>query len=196
MPVRTSAAARLSADDRRAAIVEAAVAEFAHRGLTGTSTEAIARRAGISQPYIFRLFGTKRDLFLAAAERCMDRIATTFRTAAQSAPPGEARFMPMGLAYKQLLADRELLLLMMQCWTACDDAVIREAMRRRYGQLWRLITELTSAPPERVKAFFAIGMLLNVAAAMDLPAIANREEWAAALLDTTPEFTHPTHEVS
>src|SRR3954469_11409015 len=73
---------RLSADERRADIVEAAVKAFAAGGLHGTSTEDVARLAGVSQPYLFRLFGTKKDLFLAAVDRSFSRIEAMFEDAA------------------------------------------------------------------------------------------------------------------
>src|SRR3954466_7120416 len=74
---------RLSADEARAGVIESAVRAFASGGLHGTSTEEIARLAGVSQPYLFRLFGTKRDLFLAAVERAFARIEAAFEDAAE-----------------------------------------------------------------------------------------------------------------
>src|SRR6266550_2885193 len=62
---------RKSANERRDEILEAALVEFAARGLDGGSTETIAKAVGISQPYVFRLFGTKKQLFIATVERCL-----------------------------------------------------------------------------------------------------------------------------
>ena len=88
---------RLTADERRAAIIEAAVTAFAEGGLAGTSTEEVARIAGVSQPYLFRLFGTKRELFLAAVGRCFDRIGDAFEiAAARDGSLGREDF-PLGL---------------------------------------------------------------------------------------------------
>src|SRR2546421_12654891 len=95
---------RQSAEERRAAILDAAIAEFAAYGLHGTSTEAIARRVGISQPYIFRLFGTKKELFLAVMGRVYDRNAATFRGAAASRPAHPPP--PMGAPYPARLPRR------------------------------------------------------------------------------------------
>ena len=81
---------RLTAGERRADVIEAAVKAFASGGLAGTSTEDIARLAGVSQPYLFRLFGTKRDLFIAAVERAFDRIELGFEEAA-GRPPRPSR---------------------------------------------------------------------------------------------------------
>ena len=162
---------RMTAAERREEILEAAVSDFALGGLHGTSTEAIARRAGISQPYLFRLFGTKKELFIACIERCFDRTEGAFRAAAEAEEPG-APLDAMGKAYVELLADRELLLSQMQTYAACGDDEIRAVVRRRWGELYRTVERLSGAPADEVRAFFANGMLLNVAAAMDLPEIA------------------------
>src|SRR3954470_8426090 len=96
---------RKSAPERREEIVTAALEHFAQSGYNGASTDAIARQAGISQPYLFRLFGTKRDLFLACADRSDARIRSTFERAVAGLPP-EERLPAMGQAYVQLLGDR------------------------------------------------------------------------------------------
>ena len=79
----TATTRRMSADERREAVLEVAIAEFAETGLQGTSTERIAAGAGISHPYLFRLFGTKKELFLACVERCFDRTRHAFEEAAE-----------------------------------------------------------------------------------------------------------------
>ena len=56
---------------RREEILAAAFDEFAEHGLDGTSTDVIARKAGVSQPYLFRLFGTKKELYLESVRRCL-----------------------------------------------------------------------------------------------------------------------------
>src|SRR3989442_15427518 len=83
-------AERKSAEERREQILEAALAEFAARGLVGGSTEAIVKTGGISQPYVFRLFGTKKDLFIATGERCMRGTLGMFRTASSGLTAEEA----------------------------------------------------------------------------------------------------------
>jgi AcrR family transcriptional regulator len=164
---------RMTADERRETVLEAALIDFAARGLAGTSTEDVARRAGISQPYLFRLFPTKKALFLALLERCFQRIADAFTEAAGDAT-GEEAIGAMGDAYERLLEDRTLLLLQMQGYAACEDLEIREATRTGFKRLWGLVERLTGLPFDRVVAFFAMGMLINVAAAMDLPAVDER----------------------
>ena len=179
--MNAAAKRRMSADERREAVLEVAVAEFARTGLQGTSTEKIAAGAGISHPYLFRLFGTKKQLFLACADVCHERLRETFTHAADAAGDDD-RLHAMGRAYVELLADREMLLLQLQIYAACDDPEVREASSTGYAGLWQLVEELSGAPEDEVRAFFATGMLLNVAAAMDLPQIAGDPGWALAHL--------------
>src|SRR4051812_32866046 len=109
MTVRT----RSTAGERREEILEAARYEFAARGLHGTSTEDIARRAGISQPYVFRLFGTKKELFLASCETCLAETLETMRAAAVGTT-GEDALEAMGHAYMDMLqADPRRLMMQM-----------------------------------------------------------------------------------
>ncbi len=163
----------MSAAERREAVLEAAVTEFAARGLDGTSTEDVARRAGISQPYLFRLFPTKKALFVALVARCFQRVADAFAAAAADLTGAEA-MEAMGEAYEGLLKDRTLLLLQMHAYAACDDPDIRAATRAGYRTLWLLVERLTGLPYEQVVEFFAMGMLMNVAAALDLPSVDER----------------------
>ena len=166
----------MSAGERRELVLEAAVTEFAARGLAGTSTEDVARAAGISQPYLFRLFATKKALFLALVDRCFQRVADAF-TAAAGDKTGEQALEAMGDAYHRLLEDRTLLLLQMQAYAACADPDIRATTRAGYKRLWALVERLSGMPYDTVVSFFAMGMLMNVAAAMDLPAV--DERWAS-----------------
>jgi AcrR family transcriptional regulator len=175
-----STATRMSAAERREQIVAAAQEEFARRGLHGTSTEDIARRAGISQPYLFRLFGTKKELFLASAERCLRDTHETF-VAAAAGKQGEEALHAMGTAYVELLGDRSRLLGQMQAYAACDDPEVCSAVRRGYGRLVELVERVSGASPEVVSAFFAKGMLLNVIAAMSL--LDADEPWAQRLVE-------------
>ncbi|MDQ6749934.1 MAG: TetR/AcrR family transcriptional regulator [Actinomycetota bacterium] len=181
MAAPSASSQRRTAEERREQVLEAALGAFAAQGLHGTSTEAIARRAGISQPYLFRLFGTKKELFLACARRCMDRTRETFRAAAETDGP-EPILGRMGKAYIALLEDRELLLAQLQLQAACGDEEIRAVAREGYGELYREVERLSGASEDEVRLFFATGMLLNVAAAMDLPELADRGGWARRLM--------------
>ena len=146
----------------------AAIAEFAVAGYHGTPTESIARRAGISQPYLFRLYGTKKDLFLACVERCFDRTLETFRARRRGRARGRAPRRRWARAYLELLADRELLLFQLQTYAAAEDDEIRAAAQRRYEELRRDVCELGGLDREGVLPFIGQGMLLNIAAALEL----------------------------
>ncbi len=80
----------------------------------------------------------------------------------------------MGDAYELLLDDRTLLLLQMHAYAACEDPEIRAATRAGFKRLWSLVERLSGLPFDQIVAFFAMGMLMNVAAAMDLPAVDER----------------------
>src|ERR1700746_284435 len=156
---------RMPAAERRELVLDAAVSEFAVHGLAGTSTEDVAHRAGISQPYLFRLFPTKKALFLALVDRCFRRIQDTF-TAAADGLTGEEAKMAMADAYERRLEDRPLLSLKMQAYAACNDPDIRVVTRAGFKKLWELIERLTGLPFQEVVDFFAIGMLMNRGVAM------------------------------
>jgi AcrR family transcriptional regulator len=173
--------ARHTAEERRTEIVAAAAIEFAHRGLEGTTTDHIAERAGVSQPYVVRLFGTKKALFLAVANRAYERIAEAFREAAVGEGPDE-RLKNMGRAYVALLSDRDQLALQLQLYAAAYDPEIRACVATRFARLHELCAELSGAGPEQIRAFTAQGMLCNVAAALDMPEIAFDDNWARARL--------------
>ena len=164
---------RMPAAERRELVLEAAMTDFATNGLAGTSTEDVARRAGISQPYLFRLFPTKKALFVELIGRCFQRVKDVF-TAAADGLTGEEALGAMADAYEQLLDDRTLLQLQMQCYAACHDPEVGDATRAGFKGLWELTERLTGLPFQTVVDFFAIGMLMNVAAAMDLPAVDER----------------------
>jgi AcrR family transcriptional regulator len=170
-----SAGPRRSAGERRTQLVEAAVGAFARTGLHGTAVSAVTDAVGVTQPYAFSLFRTKKGLFLAAVEHCFDHLETTFRQAA-SGRAGEDALQAMGDAYAALLEDREWLLLQLQAYAACGDEDVREVVRRRYAQLYELVRELSGAQDMVLHDFFAQGMLMNVAAALDLPQLAERDE--------------------
>jgi AcrR family transcriptional regulator len=168
---------RMSAEERRGQIIAAAIRHFALRGYHAASTESIAQDVGISQPYLFRLFRTKLELFLACHAVVHERISDAFRTAAEGVPK-EERLEAMGHAYVELLQDRDLLLMQMQAYVAGSDPEIQAAARRCYGALAREVAELSGAGPDELWTFFANGMLLNVIAALDLGS-GEGEEWAA-----------------
>jgi AcrR family transcriptional regulator len=157
---------RSTAAARRDEVLDAAMIEFAERGFEGASTEDIARRAGISQPYLFRLFGTKKELFKASVARCFREALEMFQRAAEG-KRGEEALQAMGQAYrKQLEEDRTRLRAQMQAYAACDDAEIRAVVRAGFGDLVAYVRRVSGADWPTVWGFFSTGMLLNVLASM------------------------------
>ena len=194
----TQTRSRVPAAERRDALTEAALHEFAHGGLHGTPVDRIARRVGVAQPYVFSLFGSKRELFLAAVERNVQMIAATFTRAAkdytpEQVEPGGDVLHAMGQAYVELLQDRDHLLLQHHSYAACDDEVIRDRVRAGYAGLVAHVERLARdaaarygepAPTdERIDEFFRYGMWMNVAAAMGVEDISAGCEWVRAEAD-------------
>jgi AcrR family transcriptional regulator len=177
---------RKSAEERREEILAVAIRHFAIGGLHGTSTDAIAREAGISQPYLFRLFRTKKELFLACVDRANERVRDAFRRAAADAGD-EDRLKAMGHAYvEELLPDRHAILMQMQGYVATSDPEIQAHVRECFERLVAEVTELSGADEAAVWTFFAHGMLLNVTQSLDLAAIADTSEWAASWCEGPP----------
>ena len=158
---------RQTAEVRREAVLEAAATEFSRKGIHGASTDAIAKAAGISQPYLFRLFGTKKELYRAATRLKMEEVYQAFERASRG-KSGQEALHAMGDAYRVLIEDRERLQLMLQCFGAAEDDEIREDVRRVWRDLVELTERVSGAAPEEISAFFAKGMLLNVLNAMRL----------------------------
>jgi AcrR family transcriptional regulator len=172
---------RKTKSERREEILEAALVEFAERGLHGASTEDIARRAGISQPYVFRLFGTKKELFVAVVNRCFRETLEMFGRAAEGLR-GEEALEAMGTAYvERLLVDEVRLRGQMQAYVACDDLDIRAAVRQGFGDLVAYAERVSGMPSVEIARFFSTGMLLNVFASMGLSH--GGEPWAERLLE-------------
>ena len=180
MEPRTATRTLSTADERRTALVEAAIPVFAEHGFRAASTVEIARAAGISQAYLFRLFPTKVDLFLAVCEKSRERMLTAFREADEERPADVEPLQAMGTAYRELLeGDRNLLLIQLQSQVTSGEPRIRESMRATFAALYELIAERSGATDEGIQAFFAQGMLMNVLAAMN--ALELDEPWAQAL---------------
>jgi AcrR family transcriptional regulator len=155
---------RLTAKERGAEVLEAAVRAFAASGYEGTKTDEIARMAGVSQPYVIRLFGTKQQLFLAAVQSVCTRIEEIFRAAAEESPDLGA----LGRNYKALLGEPELLLVLLHGFSASGDPAIGDCVRARFGSIYTLIRDLTGATPQEAREFLSAGMLLTVMSAMQV----------------------------
>ncbi|HEU4658549.1 MAG TPA: TetR/AcrR family transcriptional regulator [Capillimicrobium sp.] len=170
-----------TADERRETVLETAGKVFAVRGFHGTPTAEIAKEAGISQAYLFRLFPTKLELFVALVERCFERTGATFaEAAARARRTGESPLAAMGDAYARMVTeDRDALLMQLQAHAATSEPEIREAVRRGFGRLYGIVSEVSDATPQEIQAWFATGMLINVLAAMRADDL--DEPWARAL---------------
>lgn len=165
-------ASRMSADSRRELILQAASRAFAKGGYAGTSTDAVAKEAGVSQPYVVRMFGTKLDLFLAVFQRAADQIRDAFAAVLDDGPfdpASEDDKARMGLAYTALLEDRDdLLQVMMHGYSAGSVPEIAAAARACMGEVFATIKR-TGWTDEQARDFIAYGMLLNVMISMGAP---------------------------
>jgi AcrR family transcriptional regulator len=171
---------RKSAGERREQVLEAALDVFAEHGLSGASTDEIARKAGISQPYLFRLFGTKKELFIAAAERCLRETKEAFEQAAEG-KSGQEALEAMGKAYGDLIrSNPNRLRGQLQSYAACDDPEICAVVRNGYGAIVDAVERASGVDADTLSMFFARGMLITVVAAMDL--LDSDESWAKKLL--------------
>ncbi len=178
---------RKSREKRREEILDAALRVFAAHGLHGASTEEIARGAGISQPYVFRLFGTKKELYLAVVARCFRQTLELMQRAAEG-KRGEEALEAIGDAYEALLAsDRTYLRAQMQAYAACDDPEVAAVVRGGFGDLVAYVERVSGLPTQDTARFFAIGMLMNVLASMQAPS----EDWGRRLLESCAEGMEP-----
>lgn len=187
-PTTTSKRTLSTAEERREAVLEAALSVFAARGIHGTPTMDVAKAAGISQAYLFRLFPTKADLAIAIVGRCNDRVYATFAEAAAKAKAaGEDVLEAMGHTYAPLmLENRDLLMVMLHAYAAAEDEpAIRDAMRDCFRRLVELAERESGAPTDEIRRFFAHGMLINVMAALDAHEL--DEHWAHVLTGSGPE---------
>ncbi|MGW2016021.1 TetR/AcrR family transcriptional regulator [Streptomyces sp. NPDC001927] len=167
--------ARMSAEERRESVIRAAMSEFSRGGYYGTSTEAIAKRVGVSQPYLFRLFPGKKAIFLAASERCIADTIKVFADAADGLS-GEEAMRAMANAYTRIIAeDPDRLLMQMQVYAtvaaaeAAGDHEFGEAVRAGWMELWETVHLALGAEVTETTTFLAYGMLINTLVAMGFP---------------------------
>jgi AcrR family transcriptional regulator len=162
----------MSAEERRESVILASMSEFAKGGYNGTSTQAIADRVGVSQPYLFRLFPSKKVLFMAAVTRCIEDTIAVFASAGEGLE-GSAALDAMAGAYLGLITDRDRLLMQLQVYVSCGsddlDESDREQVRLLWGRLWDSVAVRTGADVQEVTSFFAHGMLINTLVAMGVP---------------------------
>jgi len=173
---------RQSAEERREQILVAARPLFAERGYFGTPTVEIAKMAGLSHGYMFRLIGTKEALFIELVRDCFAQIESTFREAARTVKARSAarRLQAISLSYAEVLARRELLLIQLQAAAACTEPAIRAAVRDGFASVIELLRELSGADDAAIQQVMAVGMLSNFIAAMDAEDL--DEPWARTLV--------------
>lgn len=160
------AVSRMKSEDRRELILEAATAVFGEFGYVGATTDQVARAAGVSQPYVVRMFGSKEKLFLEVLNRAHTRLVDTFRAVLaepESDVPLRTRF---GRAYVDLLADRGLLLSLMQAFVLGSDRTIGAEARRGFLGMYAFLRDEAGFPPEEISNFLAGGMLINTLVGM------------------------------
>ena len=150
-------------------MLDAAVEEFAAAGYHATSTTNIAKRAGISQPYIYALFPNKRDLFLAVYKRATDHIRRTFLKEADAASDPQDALERIAGAYEEFLQSKSRLLVLLHAYAAAGDPELHDAIRDEYTRLFEDVEKAAGVPREEFSRFWAIGMYMTIGAAMDLP---------------------------
>lgn len=158
----------MAGPDRRELVLAAATRAFARGGYAGTSTDAVAREAGVSQPYVVRIFGTKLALFLEVLERSCERIRAAFEAVLEEGPfdpDSDDDWARLGLAYTELLRDRDLLMVMMHGFSGGDIDEIARCSRQGMGRIFATVRS-TGCTDERARDFISQGMLLNVMLSM------------------------------
>jgi AcrR family transcriptional regulator len=172
----------MRAEERRESVITAAMEVFGERGYVGTTTDAVARAAGVSQPYVVRMFGTKEALFLAVLDRALRRLLDAFRSAI-AADSSEDLHHRMGSAYADLLSDRGLLLSLMHAFVSGADPVIGRAARTGFLDVYRLLRQEAGFSAEEARAFLAEGMLLNTLVGIRMADEYDSDPDAKALMD-------------
>ncbi|MFJ5922135.1 TetR/AcrR family transcriptional regulator [Kitasatospora sp. NPDC092948] len=165
---------RMSAEERRESVVRAAMVEFARGGYRGTSTDAIARRVGVSQPYLFRLFPNKQAMFEAACDFCVEETWRVFDRASEGLT-GEAAGSAMADAYMSMVEDREQLMMQMQMYVSvfaaesAGEGEIGETARAAWLRLFERVRERMGGDQREATRFFAYGMLINTLVGLGYP---------------------------
>lgn len=176
---------RIPAAERREQILVAATDLFGLRGFSGTTTDQIAKAAGISQPYVVRMFGTKEALFLEAIGRALDALQARFRVvlAEHRENPTTDLGRQLGLAYIDLVADRSILRVLMQAFLSGSDPVIGPAAREGFLSTYRLLRDEGGFAADDIRGFLAHGMLYNTLLGLELPGEYQRSSDTRELLE-------------
>ncbi|WP_037863706.1 TetR/AcrR family transcriptional regulator [Streptomyces sp. NRRL S-340] len=163
-----------TAEERRETVLNTAIGAFAAKGYFGTTTNEVARAAGISQAYVYRLFPTKEALFTAVVERCFVRVRAALEEgaarAAGSAP--DAVLSAMGDAYARLISDNDLMLVQLHAQAAAvSEPAVREAVRAGYARTVEYVRGASGGGEEQVQSFFAVGMLCHLLVSLDADSV-------------------------
>ena len=174
----------MPAGERRELILAAATRAFATGGYAGTSTDHVAKEAGVSQPYVVRMFGTKLELFLEVLGRACASIDEAFAAviASDDFDP-ETGDVQLGTAYTELLADSDLLRVMMHGFATGGTPEIAAAARAGMAKIYATL-QGTGWDNERVRDFLAVGMLLNVLLSMGALGATGATDGLGDLLDS------------
>ncbi|GII99403.1 TetR family transcriptional regulator [Sediminihabitans luteus] len=156
---------RMSRDERREQIVRAALGVFAAGGFHGTSTDQVARAAGVSQPYVVRMFRTKQELFREVFASVGDRIVEVF----DQVPAGPDAKAQLGAAYTGLLSDRDVLKVLMHGFVEGGDPQVGRRAREVLVRAFETYVDRTGGTPEEARAFVAQGMLINTLLSVGAP---------------------------
>ena len=128
---------RLSAKERKAAVLDCACGIFSGGSYRGTTTAEIARRAGVTEPILYRHFPSKRDLYLAVLEESWSRLRLLWESAIEAEPDPRYWLGAMGHAY---LEARDSTVHCADLWIqalteASDDPEIRKYLRRHMREV-------------------------------------------------------------
>jgi len=179
---------RLSAGERREQVLDAAAAVFGERGYAAGTTDEIARAAGISQAYVVRMFGSKENLYLEVSRRAALQVAETFERVARGFDGNESsetRQTLLGLAYADLIADRDVLLTLQHLFTLGSDPVLGPAARECFMAAYHVVRDVAGLSAEDAMSFFARGMLINVLMGLQLPERAGQDPAVGELVACT-----------
>lgn len=180
--MKSSSVRQLStAQERRATVLDTAVHAFAAKGYYGTTTTEVAKQAGISQAYLYRLFPDKQALFVAVIDQCSLLMSECLASGAARAHGSGTREIldAMGDSYARLISNRDLLLVLMQANCAASEPAIREALRSYYAKQVEYVRAVSGASDGEIQQFFATGQLCNLVLAID--AVSVDAPWATTL---------------
>ncbi|MCU1482131.1 MAG: TetR/AcrR family transcriptional regulator [Subtercola sp.] len=158
----------MRSDERRELILQAATDVFGKSGYVGTTTADVAKAAGVSQPYVVRLFGTKEQLFLDVINRALALLLAGFRSALDDTDSDVPLERRMGLAYVNQLNQHGLLLSLMHAFVLGREPVIGAAARHGFMAVYRFLRDEAGFDADQVQQFLAFGMLINTMIGLDM----------------------------